>query len=187
MTIFRLARVRGVAVAKGLASVEVARLVRCGADAYLDIPAEAATAAMRDLAFAGIAAEPSDADLDPPEDLAVGIGLDLAPLADLAGFDVLRLERVPLGAATAEVLRRRVGGLLPPGRGAQERCRNLLRGECVMFRWGRRVWARRGALRAGKARSSIRPVVFDPAALDQWKVEGRTCTHDEALARWVFP
>ncbi len=188
MSVFRLAAVRGAAVGRGLASVEVATLVRREANVYLDIPADADTAAVRDLAFVGIAAEAALPDLGPPGHLAVGVGLDLVPFtADPSAFDVIRLERVPLGAATAEVLRRRFGGLLPPGRDARDRCRALLRAECVMFRWGRRVWTSRGALRARPARSSIRPVVFDRASLDAWKLDGRTCTHDEALSRWVFP
>lgn len=187
MTVFRLAAVRGTAIGSALASVEAATIVRHGADVFLGIPREAAGAAVRGLAFAGIAADASEKDLVPPRDLAVGIGTDLVPLgAGLMAFDVLRLERIPLGAATSEVLRGRLGGVLPPGRDARDRCRALLRGECAMFRWGRRIWASREALRARPARSSVRPVVFDRASLARWPLEGRIWTSDEALSRWVF-
>ena len=188
MSTLRLTSVSGVAVGTALASVEVATLVRRGADVYLQVPTEATIAAMRDLAFAGIAADPTDADLTPAAHLDVGIGLDLMPLAaDLSALDILRLERVPLGAATAEIIRRRIAGALPPDRAARDHCRALLRGECVLFRWGRRVWATRAAIRARSARSSIRPVVFDRAAIDRWTLQGRICTRDDALPRWVFP
>jgi hypothetical protein len=187
VSVFRLVVVRGTSIGSALATADAATIARHGADAFLEIASEKAARVVRDLAFAGIAAEPSDKVLEPPRHLAVGIGTALVPLEDdPTAFDLLRLERVPLGAATSEVLRRRLGRIRPPGREARDRCRALLRGERVMFRWGRRVWASREALRSRRVRSSIRPVVFDRSSLDRWPLEGRIWAHDEALSRWVF-
>lgn len=186
MSVLRLTATRGKAIGLGLRSVEAATLVRRGPDLYLDIAGTSVPLVLRDLAYAGIGAEPAAADLGSPIDGPVGIGVDLVPVAS-AILEIVRLERIPLGAATQEVLRRRLGGMLPPGREARDRCRALLRGECVMFRWGRRVWAPRSILRTGRARSSIRPVVFDHASLDRWELSGRTCIRDQALVGWAFP
>jgi hypothetical protein len=187
VTVLRLAPIRGQAIGRWLAAVDAATLVRRGADVYLDILPADAGAAVRELALAGISAQAVDTALDVPRHLAVGIGVDLTPLAGgLGAFDVVRVERVPLGVATAEVLRRRLERILPPNRRSRDRCRALLRGGCVMFRWGRRVWASRGALRGRSARASIRPVVFDRASLEHWELTGWTCTCEGALAQWAF-
>lgn len=194
MTVLRLApsagRLRAEAlpgIASALAVVDTSVLARLRGAAFAEVPVALVPRLIRALAFAGIAAEPCDADLAPPAGLFVARGMDLSPLpVGLIDLDLVRLRRIPLGLATREVLRRRFAGLLPAGPTARLRCRTLLRGEHVLFAWGRHAWASRAALRSGRARSSLRPVVFDRDAVTRAELDGRTSTRDDDLARWLF-
>ncbi|MBI2983005.1 MAG: hypothetical protein HYY42_02280 [Chloroflexi bacterium] len=141
----------------------------------------------RALAYAGISAEPCDAELAPPPGLLVARGMDLSPLpSGLVALDLVRIQRIHLGPATREALRRRCAGLLPAGAAARARCHALLRGEIVLFAWARHAWASRSALRCAPARTTLRPIVFDRDAVARRELLGRTSSRDEAIGRWLF-
>lgn len=187
MTVLRLLPSEGSRIAPALTAVEDAVLARRGDAAYVDVPVSVMTRLIRALAYAGISAEPCDADLAPPPRLHVARGADLSPLPPgFVDLDLVHIERIHAGAATREVLRRRWAGLLPPGAAARARCRAVLRGDVVLFAWARHAWASRAALRSAPARSALRPIVFDPDALARHDLVGRTSSEDEAIGRWLF-
>lgn len=187
MTVLRLVPRSGSRIAPALTAVSGAVLARRGDAAYAEVPVAAVTRLARALAYAGISAEPCDADLVAPSGLLVAQGIDLSPLpSGLVALDLVRLERIHLGPATREALRRRWAGLLPPGAAARDRCRALLRDEVVLFAWERYAWASRGALRSSPARNALRPIVFDRAAVARGELAGRTSSRDEDLGRWLF-
>lgn len=187
MSVLRLAPLGGTTVGPALAAVGSAALARRGGTAYVEVPVADVPRLVRALAYGGIAAEHCDADLAAPVGLIAAVGLDLDPLpAELVAFDSVRVRRLPLGAAVREILRRRYAGLLPASVSARGRCRALLRGESAMLAWERRAWASRSALRAAPASRSLRPVVFDRAALERTDLAGRTSSADADLAHWLF-
>lgn len=188
MTVLRLIPSGGRGIASALAVMDPVVLARRDGAAYAGLPVALVPCFARALAFAGIAAELCDADLAPPTGLLVARGVDLAPLPHgLVELDLVRVRRIPLGPATREILRRRFAGLLPPGRSARLRCRALLRGENALFAWDRHAWATRAALRSGRARASLRPVVFDREGSARTELDRRTSSRDDDLARWLFP
>lgn len=187
MTVLCLLPRAGDRIGPALAAVTGAVLVRRGNAAYADVPVADVTRFTRALAFAGISAEPCDADVGAPPGLAVAQGIDLSPLpSGLVALDLVRIERIHLGPATREVLRRRWAGLLAPGPAARARCRALLRDEVVLFAWARHAWASRAALRSAPARTALRPIVFDRDAVTRCDLAGRTSSQDEALGKWLF-
>lgn len=189
MTVLRLTPVRPTdAPRAALAAIGVATLVRRNGFVYAEVPAAGIAPFARRLAFVGIAAGPCDADLRVPSGLVAAIGRDLEPLPpDALVMDVVRLERLAAGSATRELLRRRLAGILPPATEARLRCRALLRGEVALFAWSRRAWGSRAQMRTPLARRSLRPVVFDRAAVPDDELRGRAWTEDASLARWLVP
>lgn len=187
MTVLRLVPIGGTRIGPALATVDGVVLARQGGAAYAEVPVALVPGMTRALAFAGIAAQPCDADLAPPAGLYLARGTDLSPLPPgVVDLDLVRLERIPLGRATREVLRRRLAGLLPAGAAARDRCRVLLRGENVLFGWTRHAWAPRAGLRSIDARRSLRPVVFDRDARVRGDLVGRTSSLDDEIGRWLF-
>lgn len=187
MTVLQLVPVRGRSIGPALATVGSATLTRRSEGAYVDVAMSAVRPLVRALAFAGIDAQCCEPDLAPAPALLPARGLDLAPLAPgLVDVDVVRIERIPLGTATREVLVRRLGGLLPPAPPARARCHLLLRGDQVLFAWGRRAWGTRQALRSARARRSLRPIVFDREALARSDLAGRISSDADDLAHWLF-
>lgn len=187
MTVLRLLPSGGSRIGPALAAVTDAVLARHGDGAYADVPLATVAHLTRALAYAGIEVEPCDAELVPAPGLLVARGVDLSPLpSGLVTLDLVRIERMHLGLATREVLRRRCVGLFPPDAAARARCRALLRGEVVLFAWARHAWATRAALRRAPARLALRPIVFDRGALARCELSGRITSHDEAIGRWLF-
>lgn len=185
MTVLRLERRSRGPFGPVLAELGQATFCRQPGSAHAVVAGPPVAEAVRAFAFAGIAAVPCDIDVRPPRDLLLARGLDLTPLPGLDVFDVVRIERVPLGRATREMLRRRWAGILPPDDAARARCRSLLRGEDVLVAWDRRVWGSRAALRSPAARRVLRPVVFDRAD-DPPMLRGRARASDDAVARWLW-
>lgn len=183
MTVLHLRPASRGAVDRAFAAVERVVLSRRDGAVYADIEAASVAVFVRALAFAGVRAEPCTSD-PAPAGLMLARGLDLEPLGDALPLDVVRLERVALGRDTRDLLRRRLFGVLPPTERARERCRRLLRGDHVTFEWSRLVWGTRAALRTGRARRSLRPVVFSRAVRDL--PGGRLATDGEWIGRWLF-
>lgn len=187
MTVLRLEPVHGAGVDAAVSAVDAVVLARRPDGRFADVALADVARFTRALAFAGISASPCTADLVAPTGAIASIGRDLGPLPDaLLAADVVRVRRLPLGEATAELLRRRTLGLRPAPPGARDRCRSLLRGEDVVLAWSRRAWGTRRALRARAARSRLRPVVFDHEAAGHPELTGRAFARDGALGRWLF-
>lgn len=186
MTVLRLIPVGGSAIDRAIASVGSATLCRRPDGAFVDVPLADVGPLVRILAFAGVRAEPCAAELiAAPKGTFPAVGVDLAPLpSGLGAVDVLRVRRLGLGAATGEIMRRRLGGLIGPGDDARARCRAVLRGTDAVMAWGRAAWAPRSALR--RARPSLRPVVFDRDAVGRADLGGRAYASDGAISRWLF-
>jgi hypothetical protein len=179
--------VGGTHLGPALATVERVVLARRSGEAFAELAPQEVIGFVRALALAGVAAEPSDADLARPSGTLVARGLDLRPVrAGAVDLDVVRVELVPLGRTTREMLRRRAWGVLPPAPADRQRCREFLRRENVLFAWSRRAWASRDALRAPSVRSVLRPVVFARDSAERWDLNGRTTARDEDLSRWLF-
>ncbi len=187
MTVLRLDPVAGRAIDHALADLAAATLVRRPDGAFVEVTVAEVARLVRRLAFAGIAAAPCDADLGAPPGLMAAVGRDLAPLArGTAACDVVRVRSLTLGEATREILRRRFGGLVAADARARERARALLRGDDAVLAWSRRAWATRDGLRSRGARASLRPVVFDRAALADPALAGRTFASAGSLGTWLF-
>lgn len=187
MTILDIERVAGARLALALAAVPAVVLARRAGRAYADVPVALVAPLVRSLAFAGIRAEACAADLFPPPDSFVARADTLTPLeAGDVDLDVVRVERVPLGSATREVLRRRVAGLLPPTASDRARCRDLLRGADALFAWSRLAWGSRSALRSQRSRRILRPIVFDRAAIARLELRGRATARGDEIGRWLF-
>jgi len=184
VTVLRLEPVGGTAIDGALSVVDAATLARRAGGAYMEVAVADAPRLVRRLAFAGIAATPCDADLIAPDGLIPALGVDLAPLSETMGLDLVWIRRLGLGEATMEILRPRFGGLLGPSDAARMRCRSVLHGTDVMLAWRRLAWATRSALR--HARTSLRPVVFDREAMRRSDLDGRAFASEGAISRWLF-
>lgn len=172
---------------RALALVDDVTLVRSAEGCTVQVRAADAAVLIRALAFAGIAARASGVDVSVPTGHVPAVGADLAPVPiDLLGCDVVRVRRLTIGEATAEVLRRRFAALRDPSPAARERCRRLLRGEDALLAWDRRAWLPRAALRSARSRSCLRPVVFDRDAIERDDRPGRSFASQGALAAWAF-
>jgi hypothetical protein len=166
-----------------LACVSAGRfaLWRQGGDVRLTLDDRHATEVRRALAFRGVRATPCEGGVPDPPRLLAAIGTGLAP-ADLAGSDELDLIEVrvlPLGEATARLMKRPFG-VWPGGPRRRARCRALLHGNDAALEVRRSAWCGRSTL--GRARHALRPVLFDRAATPraQWIYAA-----DGALTRWI--
>lgn len=187
MTILRLDPVAGQDVDRAAALAAEIVFHRRREGCFAEVASDYLAVVVRALALAGVEAREARIDLTPPRDHIPAIGADLLPSPDgLLVSDVVRVRRLPLGPATAEVLRRRCAFFFPPSAAAQARCRRLLRGEDALLGWQRQAWVERGRIRAVRSRASMRPVVFDVGALDRRELRGRALVSDGALAKWAF-
>ena len=184
MTLLQLARPASDNADDALAAAGDATLIRRADGAYVDVASEDVDALIRALAYAGVHATRCEADLAVPPTLLPAVGRDLAPLAGSTAHDVVHVRRLTLGLATRELLRRTFAR--GPGEAARDRARALLRHDESVIAWSRRAWLTREALRSGAVRRSLRPVVFDRAALDRVELEGRTLATAGRITRWLF-
>lgn len=186
MSILRVSAVAGRSLDHSLGRVGAATLTRRADGLFVEVGHDDVASLVRALAFAGVQAVPAAVDLSTPRGPIPALGLDLASVPSaLVAADVVRVRAIPLGEATAEVLRRRLGWLRGPSERARIRCRTLLRGEDVLLAWDRRAWIDRRDLRDRRLRAHLRPVVFDRGALDAAPAR-RIFASDGLLAGWLF-
>lgn len=184
--ILRLVPAHGDRLDPAVRSVRELVIVRRADGCYVQVADEDVAKLVRGLAYVGIEAEATQADLGPGPTAIPATAGDLRPVAvDLVISDSVRIRRVHLGAATAEVLRRRFAFIRAPSAEAQTKCRRLLRDEDLMFSWRRQAFIHRGAVRPVRRTSSLRPVIFDRAAGMAGK-ERLAFASDGLLARWAF-
>ena len=182
-TTFRLEAVQRGAFDCRLARLGASRLTRSAHDTYLEID-RGLDEVTHELALAGVRVTPCPV-LPSAAGFRPAIAFDLTPFAEgLQGIDVVEVRAVPLGEASAALMRRH----LPwqrVARQSREACRRLLRDDDVVLGWRRIVWCSVGSLRVARARVRLRPVVFDRDALGgralQW-----TYANDRAIERWAF-
>ena len=185
--ILRLVPARGDRLDPALRSVDELVIVRRPDGCFVQVPDDRASKLVRDLAYAGIEAETVQTDLAPGPATIPATAGDLRPApAGSVVSDSVRVRRVDLGTATAEVLRRRFAFIRAPSAEAQRTCRRLLRDEDLMFTWQRHAFIERGAVRSLRRTSSLRPLIFDRAANGWTGREPRAFASDGLLARWAF-
>lgn len=162
-----------------------ARLSRAGGSLWVYVAAADRNALVRDLALAGLGAIPDDPPLTRSGDVPA-IGNSLRPVSELA-LDVLILRRIPLSEATRRALGARFARSVPTVRRRRhEDCRALLSGADEQAWWERRAWLGASDLRRAGARATLRPIVFDRAALDRSRPGGVIRASDGAITRWAF-
>jgi hypothetical protein len=98
--------------------------------------------------------------------------------------DVIELRTIPLSDASAVLMRRHVPWL-PSSRAARDACRRLLRDEDAVMGWRRIVWCSVASFRAARARTRLRPVVFDRAAVEGQPLRW-TYVSAHAIEDWAF-
>lgn len=185
--ILRLVPAHGDRLDRVVGSVAELVIVRRTEGCYARIADEEVARFVRELAYAGIAADATETDLDPVPAMIPATAGDLRPAPrELVISDSVRIRKLDLGSATARLLRRRFALVRAPSAEAQRKCRRLLREEDLMFSWQRRAFIERGAVRSVRRTSSLRPVVFDRVA-DGWTGrEPRAFASDGLLAHWAF-
>lgn len=183
MTALRLEPRYGRALDLALAAVEHLSLARCVDGTFAEAPSPA-DRLERALAFAGIDATPAVVSGIAPSAVRVRCaGLAAVPRR-LVLMDVVRIQRVPLGIATAHVMRRRFSRLRPPSADAVRRCTRLLRGENALLSWTREAWIRREDLRDLRR---FCPVRLAPSGAASAPPRARLAWASEGLfARWAF-
>lgn len=156
-------------------------LWRQGGEVRLMVDERHSAAVRRALALSGVAATPVEGGVPEPPRLVAAIGTRLTParLTSADELDVIDVRVVPLGEATARLLRRPIGGW-PIGRRARSRCRALLRGTDAAFEVRRSAWCGRATL--GASRHALRPILFDRAASPRTL---RIYAADGLLTRWI--
>lgn len=185
--ILRLVPAHGDRLDRAVRSARELVILRRADGCYARVADEEVASLVRDLAYAGIEAEATQIDLGPGPTAIPATAGDLLPVAvDLVISDSVRIRKVHLGMATAEVLRRRFAFIRPPSAQAQGRCRRLLRGEDLMFSWQRHAFIERGRVRSVRRTSSLRPVIFDRATAGSGGRGHLAFASDGLLARWAF-
>ena len=183
-TTLRLEAIRRTAFDARLARLGGGRLTRTGAAAYLQSD-RGLDDVTHELAYAGVRVAPCSSVPANVSGLYAAIGFDLVPLDDaLAAVDVVEVRQVPLGAASAALMHRRIPWL-QRSRKPRDACLRLLREEDVILGWRRIVWCSVASLRAARARVRLRPIVFDTAAMERQPLRW-TYAHDGAIERWAF-
>jgi hypothetical protein len=182
-TTLRLEAVQRAAFDRRLARLGAGRLTRSAHDTYLetDRPIDEVT---HELALAGVRVARCALPV-PAAGFRPAIAFDLTPLGDgLEGIDVVEVRAVPLGEASAALMRRRLLWLRA-SRQSREACRRLLSDDDAVLGWRRIVWCSVGSLRAARARVRLRPVVFDRDAVAERALQW-TYANDAAIERWAF-
>lgn len=160
-------------------------LCRAGGSLWVTVAPAGRTVLVRDLALAGLGVVEEPPPLARTEDVPA-IGTALEQVAGIS-LDVLTLRRIPLSAATSRVLGTRVARLIPAVRRRRYKdCRALLRGADEQAWWERRAWLRVSTLRRAEVRATLRPIVFDRAALTGSRPGGVLRASDGAITRWAF-
>ena len=181
MTTLRIASEGGTQLE--LACISAGRFVlwRRGGEVRMMLDDRCMTAVRRALAYRGVRATPCEGGVPDPPQLRAAIGTGLAParLTDADELDVIQVRVVPIGEATARLMRRPTR-LWPLGPGRRSRCRALLRGTDALLEVRRSAWCSRSTL--GSARHTLRPVLFDRTATPRAQ---RIYAADGALSRWV--
>jgi hypothetical protein len=158
--------------------------MRTGARTYLESDAGLESTTY-ELALAGIRVEGCSGLPTPAATLRRAIAFDLAPLdASLEAIDVVELRQIPLGEASAELMRRRAPWLRRSVAG-QDACRRLLRGDDAVLGWRRVVWCSVPSMRAARRRVRLRPVVFDVTAVERTALKW-VYVSEGAIERWAF-
>jgi hypothetical protein len=112
--------------------------------------------------------------------LVRAVGTALAPARlEADDLDIVEVRVVPLGEATARLLRRPVRHW-PLGARRRARCRSLLRGTDALLEIRRTAWCARGTLRAN--RHTLRPVLFDSTATPR---PLHAYASERSLTRWI--
>lgn len=166
---------------RAIAALPELRLIRAGRALFVDADAQWAHRLVREMAFAGLRAEPSADPTERRAGLLPGSGGRLQRVPDGVALDVLYLRPLGLAEATRRV-RPRIAW--PDGGERLRRCRDLLHGRDAIVAWDRRAWATRGAWKRGEVRRVLRPAIFDRAAPLSYR--GRTWVREGAIARWAF-
>jgi hypothetical protein len=134
----------------------------------------------RALALRGVRATVVPGRVPEPPTLVRAIGVAMAPARlENEDLDVVDVRVVPLGEATARVLRRAVR-LWPLGPRRRSRCRALLRRSDALFEIRRTAWCGRATLRA--YRRTLRPALFDVGAASPLM---RIYASERPLTRWI--
>lgn len=185
--IFRLTSVSGDRIDVTVASIGELTLVRRSDGCFAEVGDEQADALVRVLAYAGIQADATQTDLRHGSTAIPATAGDLRPApVDLVISDSVRIRRIPLGDATAEVLRRRFALFRAPSVDARRKAIRLLRGQDVMFSWQRRALVGPAAVRSLRRSSSLRPVILDRLSVGWTGAEPRAFASDGLLGRWAF-
>ena len=134
----------------------------------------------RALALSGVRATLAHGDLPTPPTLVRAVGTALTPVRlGVDDLDVVEVRVVPLGEATARLLRRPIR-YWPLGPRRRSRCRALLRGADAALEIRRMAWCTRATLRAN--RHTLRPVLFDVAAAPR---PMRAYASERSLTKWI--
>jgi hypothetical protein len=182
-TTLRLDVVRPSAVDGRLAQLGGGILTRAAGVTYLESD-RAVEDATRRLALAGIRCSWSSVP-GPQNGLRPAIALHLEPLdPSLGAIDIVELRPIPLSEASAALMHRRLPWLRRSA-ATLDTCLRLLREEDAVIGWRRVVWCSVAALRRARARTRLRPVVFNWAALDRQALRW-TYVSAGAIERWAF-
>jgi hypothetical protein len=166
-----------------LAHLGSGRLTRTAGVTYLESDRDVDDA-VRQLALAGIRSSLSRVP-SPQAPLRPAIAVDLEPLDALVeAIDVIEVQRISLGDASAALMHRRLPWLRR-SRFTSDACRRLLREEDAVIGWRRVVWCSIAALRVVRARIRVRPIVFDRAAVDLQELRW-TYVSAGAIESWAF-
>jgi hypothetical protein len=134
----------------------------------------------RALALRGVRATVVPGRVPEPPKLIRAIGIAMAPARlGTEDLDMVDVRVVPLGEATARVLRR-PARFWPLGPRRRSRCRSLLRRTDALFEIRRTAWCVRATLRAH--RRTLRPALFDVGAASPLM---RIYASERPLTRWI--
>ena len=176
--------IQGTAFDSRLACLGASRLTRAGSMTFLETDRDIADATYQ-LALAGVRVRHCSRVPVPGDGVRPAVGLDLAPLdAAFHAIDVIDVRPIPLSDASAVLLHRRVPWLAS-SRAARDACRRLLRGDDAVMGWRRIVWCSVASLRAARARTRLRPIVFDRAAVEREPLRW-TYASLHAIEEWAF-
>lgn len=183
-TTLRLEAVRRTAFDAHLARLGGGRLTRAGSRTYLesDIGIESAGHV---LALAGIRVAHCGGPPTPAPALRRAVVFDLVPLDEaIEAIDVVEVREIPLGEASAGLMRRRVPWLRRSS-AKEAACRRLLRDEDAVLGWRRIVWCSIPSMREARRRVRLRPVVFDATGIERAAMKWIYAS-EGAIERWAF-
>ena len=155
-------------------------LWRRGSEVRVTLEERHVTRVQRALGLCGVRATLVEGDVPERPALLRAVGTALAPARLSADdLDIVDVRVVPLGEASARLLRRPVWHW-PLGARRRSQCRSLLRGTDALLEIRRTAWCAGGTLRAN--RHALRPVLFDVAATPR---PLRAYASEQPLTRWI--